>query len=233
MEFNFNLTVIAGVVVILLLIGLFIWFIFSRGLFASPSSSGHGKKSAKKCVKGPPGCPGAAGPAGPPGVAGTPGVDGVVPDIGVRVELLTQAIPSSATPTPVSFTAETYDTDGMWAIGSPTQIVINTPGKYKIGACLHAEANVVDDFKFDSHRGFQLVLNSAVSIAENLEGVTANSALVLRDWARTIETTYEFVQGDIIEVLAHNNAGINVNAPYVLSAPTAFWAQLIAPAAAP
>lgn len=57
----------------------------------------------------------------------------VRPAVRITRAAVLPSVPNN-TITPVPFTAEVFDTDNMWSVGTPTLITFNTPGIYQFGA---------------------------------------------------------------------------------------------------
>ena len=122
-------------------------------------------------------------------------------DIGARVRRTSnQSIPTSAfTAIIFDLAGVYYDTDAMWSAVNPTQLAIQTPGKY----CAKGDAN------FDSSALGSRILGIRIN-GGNFIALDSDPAVTsaLIGTALNPSTEFDFVAGDYIELVAWQNTGV-------------------------
>lgn len=110
------------------------------------------------------------------------------------------AVNMAATVT-IPFTTLRWDTDSMWSSGSPTRLTVRTPGKYRIGACVHMTGWAGQTGFFDlgiKVNGTPIGTQSRVPVPSGTNGTSL--------WA---DQDWDLQVGDYVEVQVTNNANAN------------------------
>lgn len=135
-------------------------------------------------------------------------------DISARVALSSDQTINNTTQTALSFGAETYDTDTMWASSpNPERLTVNTAGKYVFTAQVEWLGST------SGYRQVIIRLNGSTELVRITQEPVIN--LPFSMIASIID---EFSDGDYLEVLVWQNTGGTLD---VNSTDTAFTCQLL------
>ena len=129
------------------------------------------------------------------------------PRVAARVYRSTnQAITDGATGgwQAISFSAERYDTDGMWtALPNPTRLTVATPGIYEISGNLR----FASDGAGTGIRSVRIYLNGTTSIANAKQHTPSASQTDFFN----LSTQYELAANDYLELQVYQTSGGNLN----------------------
>jgi len=124
--------------------------------------------------------------------------------------LTNQSIPS-ATWTSVSFTAEEFDTDNIFDLASPTQLVCKTAGYYLVGGGVYFSNNATGD------RGARIT-KGGIGI---LQAGTAPNATAY--CSITLASPFNLAVNDVLTLDAYQDSGADLNLVALSTAPLQFF----------
>ena len=167
---------------------------------------------------GPVGPEGPAGPQGPAGPEGPAGPPGPAVDVAARVRQSAEIVIPDATPFPIPFNVEDFDTDAMHAPGS-TELVINTAGKYQItgNLLLFIPPGSTDPTQLR----LAILLNGITEI-----DIDTTTVVPPQIWIGKVTTLYNLVIGDVLELVVTQESG-GPSTPFTSEASPTFMAVLV------
>lgn len=128
--------------------------------------------------------------------------DGIVNQVCAARVYNTGNIGTSASFGTISFNSERYDGDNMHSSGAPTQLIAQTAGIYRVGACVEWPA---DSGANRCHIGLRV--NGTLWIArQSVPGFVGGASYCC------VQTDWQFAQGDYVEVLASSVSGLTIQA---------------------
>jgi len=133
--------------------------------------------------------------------------------------------------TQLVFDSVRYDTDGMFNIAAPTLLTINTPGVYRIGACILWEADMKVSTTQDQFRGLIIIQGGGETLVRtyrpSLKSSSVSPALICttEQFLFAGETISAFAQQDLGD-LPGNPAG-NLDVLSVAQFTAEFWARRV------
>lgn len=122
----------------------------------------------------------------------------------VKITRITTLATVNNTPEPVPFTAETFDTDNMWVVGSPTRITFRTAGIFQFGAIWQWPSNTTG--RREALWRFTPVSGSGAVTLIN-ESVATSTGF----FDRQLNYQWHFEVGDYVELLVTQSSGGALN----------------------
>ena len=127
------------------------------------------------------------------------------------------SVPNNAWSSINQFDSEDYDNDSMFAAISPSNLTVNTAGKYIIGAHVYFAPNAV------GARGIRMTLNG------NVRGSHLHLAPGAYNAYMSISSVCHCAVNDLIRVELFQDSGAALNAPYSGGESPYIWAQWVGP----